>query len=53
MSMATATILIPLSKATKSSDLLGSSILIAPLVFFISPNEPRFLKTIRPNYTRT
>jgi GH15 family glucan-1,4-alpha-glucosidase len=30
----------------ESGDLLDSSILIAPLVFFISPNDPRFLRTI-------
>ncbi|KAI9736836.1 MAG: hypothetical protein M1818_005887 [Claussenomyces sp. TS43310] len=30
----------------ESGDYLDSSILIAPLVFFISPNDPRFLKTI-------
>lgn len=30
----------------ESGDALDSSILIAPLVFFISPNDPRFLRTI-------
>jgi GH15 family glucan-1,4-alpha-glucosidase len=30
----------------ESGDLLDSSILIAPLVFFISPNDPRFLRTM-------
>lgn len=30
----------------ESGDMLDSSILIAPLVFFISPNDPRFLNTI-------
>ena len=30
----------------ESGDYLDSSILIAPLVFFISPNDPRFLRTI-------
>ena len=30
----------------ESGDILDSSILIAPLVFFISPNDPRFLRTI-------
>jgi GH15 family glucan-1,4-alpha-glucosidase len=30
----------------ESGDLLDSSILIAPLVFFISPNDPRLLRTI-------
>ncbi|KAF7872637.1 hypothetical protein EAF04_003554 [Stromatinia cepivora] len=30
----------------ESRTLLDSSILIAPLVFFISPNDPRFLNTI-------
>jgi len=30
----------------ESGDMLDSSILIAPLVFFISPNDPRFLRTI-------
>lgn len=30
----------------ESGDLVDSSILIAPLVFFISPNDPRFLQTI-------
>jgi GH15 family glucan-1,4-alpha-glucosidase len=30
----------------ESGDVLDSSILIAPLVFFISPNDPRFLRTI-------
>jgi GH15 family glucan-1,4-alpha-glucosidase len=30
----------------ESGDLLDSSILIAPLVFFISPNDPRFLRTV-------
>ena len=30
----------------ESGDHLDSSILIAPLVFFISPNDPRFLRTM-------
>lgn len=30
----------------ESGDYLDSSILIAPLVFFISPNDPRFLRTM-------
>jgi GH15 family glucan-1,4-alpha-glucosidase len=30
----------------ESGDALDSSILIAPLVFFISPNDPRFLRTM-------
>lgn len=30
----------------ESRTMLDSSILIAPLVFFISPNDPRFLNTI-------
>jgi GH15 family glucan-1,4-alpha-glucosidase len=30
----------------ESGDALDSSILIAPLVFFISPNDPRFQRTI-------
>ena len=30
----------------ESGDVLDSSILIAPLVFFIAPNDPRFLRTI-------
>lgn len=30
----------------ESGDMLDSSILIAPLVFFISPNDPRFLRTV-------
>jgi GH15 family glucan-1,4-alpha-glucosidase len=30
----------------ESGDLLDSSILVAPLVFFISPNDPRFLRTM-------
>lgn len=30
----------------ESGDILDSSILIAPLVFFISPNDPRFLRTM-------
>ena len=30
----------------ESGDVLDSSILIAPLVFFISPNDPRFLYTM-------
>lgn len=30
----------------ESGDVLDSSILIAPLVFFISPNDPRFLRTM-------
>ena len=30
----------------ESGDMLDSSILIAPLVFFISPNDPRFIRTI-------
>ena len=30
----------------ESNDMLDSSILIAPLVFFISPNDPRFIRTI-------
>jgi GH15 family glucan-1,4-alpha-glucosidase len=30
----------------ESGDALDSSVLIAPLVFFISPNDPRFLRTI-------
>ncbi|KAF4631159.1 hypothetical protein G7Y89_g6974 [Cudoniella acicularis] len=30
----------------ESGDLLDSSILIAPLVFFIAPNDPRFTRTI-------
>jgi len=30
----------------ESGDHLDSSILVAPLVFFISPNDPRFLRTI-------
>ncbi|KAH8676429.1 Six-hairpin glycosidase-like protein [Tricladium varicosporioides] len=30
----------------ESGDLLDSSILIAPLVFFIAPNDPRFIRTI-------
>lgn len=30
----------------ESGDMLDSSILIAPLVFFISPNDPRFLRTM-------
>lgn len=30
----------------ESGKLLDSSILIAPLVFFIAPNDPRFLRTI-------
>ncbi|RDL29992.1 Six-hairpin glycosidase [Venustampulla echinocandica] len=30
----------------EGGDLLDSSILVAPLVFFISPNDPRFLRTI-------
>jgi GH15 family glucan-1,4-alpha-glucosidase len=30
----------------ESGDVLDSSILIAPLVFFIAPNDPRFLRTV-------
>lgn len=30
----------------EANDVLDSSILIAPLVFFISPADPRFLKTL-------
>lgn len=30
----------------ESGDFLDSSILIAPLVFFITPNDPRFLRTM-------
>ena len=30
----------------ESSDVLDSAVLIAPLVFFISPTDPRFLKTL-------
>jgi GH15 family glucan-1,4-alpha-glucosidase len=30
----------------EANDVLDSSILIAPLVFFISPSDPRFLKTL-------
>ncbi|TVY24194.1 Uncharacterized protein LHYA1_G006945 [Lachnellula hyalina] len=30
----------------ESGDYLDSSILIAPLVFFISPNDPRFIRTM-------
>ena len=30
----------------ESGDYLDSSILIAPLVFFITPNDPRFLRTM-------
>jgi GH15 family glucan-1,4-alpha-glucosidase len=30
----------------ESNDMLDSSVLIAPLVFFISPNDPRFIRTI-------
>lgn len=30
----------------ESKDVIDSSILIAPLVFFIAPNDPRFLSTI-------
>ncbi|RYP14249.1 hypothetical protein DL767_010392 [Monosporascus sp. MG133] len=30
----------------ESTTVLDSSILIAPLVFFISPNDPRFLSTM-------
>ncbi|KAF1963500.1 Six-hairpin glycosidase [Byssothecium circinans] len=30
----------------EANDVLDSSILIAPLVFFISPTDPRFLKTL-------
>jgi len=28
------------------SDILDAAVLIAPLVFFISPNDPRFLSTL-------
>ncbi|KAK6346308.1 hypothetical protein TWF730_010635 [Orbilia blumenaviensis] len=34
------------SQSFESKDVLDSSILIAPLVFFIAPNDPRFLSTI-------
>ena len=30
----------------ENNKMLDSSILIAPLVFFISPNDPRFLNTM-------
>ncbi|CAG8983889.1 hypothetical protein HYALB_00005528 [Hymenoscyphus albidus] len=30
----------------ESGDVLDASILIAPLIFFISPNDPRFIRTI-------
>jgi GH15 family glucan-1,4-alpha-glucosidase len=30
----------------ESNDILDSAVLIAPLVFFISPTDPRFLKTL-------
>ena len=30
----------------ENNHLLDSSILIAPLVFFISPNDPRFISTL-------
>ncbi|KAK6353076.1 hypothetical protein TWF696_005066 [Orbilia brochopaga] len=34
------------SQSFESRDVLDSALLIAPLVFFISPNDPRFLSTI-------
>ena len=30
----------------ENNTMLDSSILIAPLVFFIAPNDPRFIKTV-------
>lgn len=30
----------------ENNTMVDSSILIAPLVFFITPNDPRFLKTV-------
>ncbi|KAF3913824.1 hypothetical protein ABW21_db0201555 [Orbilia brochopaga] len=34
------------SQSFESRDVLDSALLIAPLVFFIAPNDPRFLSTI-------
>lgn len=34
------------TQSYESTDALDSSILIMPLVFFISPSDPRFLSTV-------
>lgn len=35
------------AQSYEALDALDSSVLIMPLVFFISPNDPRFLSTVR------
>ncbi|KAJ5908868.1 hypothetical protein N7495_001550 [Penicillium taxi] len=35
------------SQSYESPDVLDASILIAPLVFFIAPNDPRFISTLK------
>jgi GH15 family glucan-1,4-alpha-glucosidase len=38
---------VAISVRAKSREVLDASILIAPLVFFVAPNDPQFISTLK------